>query len=96
MDNIRLVTYVKFIFRITSACRGPFNTKLPITACQCYATTARYAISHTFGAYEYCWLHRVYIRVFTNMCILPSKTQHMYINALMKYQLHQGMGSHKV
>jgi hypothetical protein len=22
--------------------------------------------------------------------ILPSKTQHMYINALMKYQLHQG------
>jgi hypothetical protein len=26
----------------------------------------------------------------TRICILPSKTQHMYINALMKYQLHQG------
>jgi len=25
-----------------------------------------------------------------NICILPSKTQHMYIKALMKYQLHQG------
>jgi len=24
------------------------------------------------------------------ICILPSKTQHMYINALMNYQLHQG------
>jgi len=25
-----------------------------------------------------------------NICILPSKTQHMYINTLTKYQLHQG------
>jgi len=24
------------------------------------------------------------------ICILPSKTQHMYINTVMKYQLHQG------
>jgi len=28
--------------------------------------------------------------VVVNMCILPSKTQHMYINTVMKYQLHQG------
>ena len=25
-----------------------------------------------------------------DICILPSKTQHMYINALMKYQFHHG------
>ena len=24
------------------------------------------------------------------MYFLPSKTQYMYVNALMKYQLHQG------
>ena len=29
----------------------------------------------------------VYLLFYT--CILPSKTQHMYINALMKYQLHR-------
>ena len=28
--------------------------------------------------------------LFTHVCILPSKTQHMYINTVMKYQLHQG------
>jgi hypothetical protein len=60
-----LVSYVIFIFRITAACRGPFNTKLPITACQYYATKSGYTISHIFCAYEYCWLYRVYIRVFT-------------------------------
>jgi len=27
--------------------------------------------------------------MFSNVYILPSKTQHMYTNALMKYRLHQ-------
>ena len=28
--------------------------------------------------------------MYTYICILPSKTQHMYINTVMKYQLHLG------
>jgi len=27
--------------------------------------------------------------IILNICILPSKTQHMYMNTVMKYQLHQ-------
>jgi len=26
-----------------------------------------------------------------NICILPSKTQHMYTKTVIKYQLHQGL-----
>jgi len=36
------------------------------------------------------WSTILHFSVPTFICILPSKTQHMYINTVMKHQLHQG------